>query len=340
MTDLMTAYRITGPLQLEAQRVPIPTIKADEVLVRVAATGICGTDIELYDNSMPYIREGLTLLPLTPGHEWSGTVERVGDDVIAFVPGDRVVGDISIGCGGCTRCLHGDYHLCSHRSEIGVIGRDGGFADYLSTPARHLYRIPDSLSLVDASFAEPVATVVAAIRKTGLEPGETVYIFGDGTIGLLAAQVAAACGAGNVIVVSLTEKRRNFVETLGLQCVHPADVQPMKADMVVEATGNPVAMADAVKCVRPGGRISALSITGTNPIGIDLDYVVTRAISIIGNLASPNAFGPALQLMAAGEIDVNSLRTHTFPFDECVEAFDFVRTDRSGERIKTTVIMQ
>lgn len=325
---------------MEAQQVPVPTIGADEALVQIAATGICGTDIELYDNSMPYIREGLTLLPLTPGHEWSGTVVKVGHDVHDLVPGDRVVGDISIGCGACTRCLQGDYHLCSQRSEIGVIGRDGGFAEYLSTPARHLYRIPENLSLVDASFTEPVATVVAAIRKPGLEPGESVYVFGDGTIGLLAAQVASTCGAGNVTVVSLTEQRRKIIENLGFHCVHPSGVPLMKADLVVEATGSPSAMADAIQCVRPGGRISALSITGTNPIGIDLDYVVTRAISIVGNLASPNAFGPALQLMAAGKIDVKPLLTHTFSFDQCADAFEFVRTDRAGDRIKTTVIFE
>lgn len=340
MQDVMTAYRIEGPLHMEARKVPVPVIDADEVLVRVAATGICGTDIELYDNSMPYIREGLTLLPMTPGHEWSGIVAAVGPDVRDFEPGDRVVGDISVGCGGCTRCLHGDYHLCSRRSEIGVIGRDGGFANYLSTPARHLYRIPENLSLIDAAFTEPVATVIAALKKPGLEPGETVCVFGDGPIGLLAAQAASACGASDVTVVSLNANRRTLVESLGLHYVHPTAVSPSIADLVVEATGDPAAMVAAIRCVRPGGRVSALSITGVSAISIDLDYVVTRAITIVGNLASPNAFEPALQLIASRKVDVRPLLTHTFSFDRCVEAFEFVRTDKSGERIKTIVTQQ
>lgn len=342
----MTAYRIYGPRDLRRESMPVPDCGPRDILVRVAATGICGTDIELYDGSMPYIRQGLTKLPLTPGHEWSGTVEHCGVEVDEFTPGDRVVGDISIGCGDCTRCREGEYHLCAHRSEIGVIGRDGGFGEYLVTRARHAYRVPNSIRLEDAALTEPAATAVAAVRKTDVQLGDAVTVLGDGTIGLLCAQAAAASGAAAVLVVSLSEERRGLVESWGFHLANSRDTTLAEvekelfsglADVVLEATGDAGALAEAVSAVRPGGRIGALSITGATQLSVDMDYVVTRGITVAGNLASPNAFARTLGLMATGKIDVGPLVTHDFPFEQCNEAFEFLRGERTEPIIKVRV---
>ena len=132
--ESMRALRIHGPLDMRMEHVPVPSIDTDQVLVRVEAAGICCTDIELFEGRMPYIRQGLTKLPLTPGHEWSGTVERVGEAVRSVKVGDKVVGDISLGCGRCHSCLRGAYHLCERRTEIGVIHEDGAYEVRLLTP--------------------------------------------------------------------------------------------------------------------------------------------------------------------------------------------------------------
>ena len=177
----MRALRIHGPLDMRIEEIPVPSLAEDEVLVRVAVVGICATDIELFDGRMPYIRQGLTRLPLTPGHEWSGTVERVGAKVRGLSAGQGVVGDISLGCGACPSCLRGAYHLCEQRTELGVIKEDGAFARFLRTRSRHLYLIPPGLSFDEAAFAEPAATCLNALRRTGVKPGTGPRSSGTGS---------------------------------------------------------------------------------------------------------------------------------------------------------------
>lgn len=342
----MKSFSIVSPLDIRLVETELPTPGADELLIRVLATGVCSTDIELYEGTMPYIRQGLSRFPLTPGHEWSGVVEAVGAGVTsgdALSVGDLVVGDTAIGCGQCGDCLRGDYHLCDDRDEVGIIGRPGAMAEYLVMPRRHTYPVPSEISPKEAALVEPLATALEGVRKSTVFPGDRVAVVGDGTIGLLCAQVAAVSGGGQVTVVSIRSTFRDLVAGWGMELVdltsqeHSEGAQLQGAfDVVFEATGHPEGLTTALSLVRPGGRIGILSITGKPRVEIDMDLVVTRAITLVGILGSPNAFVPALNLLSSGKVDVASLITHTFPFEKAGEAFEFFRGG-SGDRIKIVV---
>ena len=341
----MKALRIHGPLDMRMEEVPVPTLEEDQVLVRVKAVGICATDIELYDGRMPYIRQGLTRLPLTPGHEWSGTVERVGGSVRTVKPGEAVVGDISLGCGLCQSCLRGAYHLCEQRTELGVIGEQGAFARYVRTRARHVYRVPPGLSFEEAAFAEPAATCVNGLRRTGVGPGDRAAVFGDGVIGFLTAQACRCMGASAVALIAPSSEHARVADELGIPLVDSAktdisrtipEILGGRPEVVSECSGNPAALNDAIHLTAPGGRLNVLSITGSPTVPADVDYLVTRDIIMVGSLASPNAFPSALRLLATGALTVRPLISKIFPFDRAIDAFDYVRL-HSGPRIKVLV---
>jgi threonine dehydrogenase-like Zn-dependent dehydrogenase len=346
MDKKMKSYRIYDSLDMRLEELDIPSINDDEVLIKVAASGICTTDIELYDGSMPYFKQGLSKRPMTAGHEWSGYIEDIGKNVTNVKKGDLVVGDISIGCGKCTNCLKGIYHLCDNRTELGVIKYDGSFAEYLKTEGKNVYKVPEGVSEQEAALTEPLATVLYATRRTGIDPGDNVLVFGDGPIGLLNAQLANYSGASKVAVVARKEVHRNRVEGWGIELINTSSVDLHdeilrlfgdKADVVFEDTGNPAAFKDAVNTVKPGGKLCALSITGKDKILVDMDYIVTRDITIVGVLASPNCFVPALNMMGSKKIDINGCISHKYPFEKVIEAFEFVRTSSGKERIKVLV---
>ncbi|MEI8199623.1 MAG: alcohol dehydrogenase catalytic domain-containing protein [Eubacteriales bacterium] len=347
MKKTMKAFRVNAPLQMDLEEIPFPLINDEEVLVKVKAAGICTTDIELYDGSMPYYKQGLSKMPITIGHEWSGTISQIGKNVKGLQVGDLVVGDISIGCGKCRNCLRGMYHLCDDRTELGVIRYDGCMAEYLKTEGKNIYKVPEGITAEEAALVEPAATALYGVRKTHLDPGDRVAVFGDGSIGLLAAQIANCSGAGKVAVVARKDLHRELIESLGLTLINSNDGDLHKmietalggpADVVFEATGNAEAYKSAISVVRPGGKLCAMSITGTPEIAIDMDYVVTRDITIIGMLASPNSFAQTLALIAAGKINVAACISHRFPFEQTVEALDFVRSKTSRNRIKVVIL--
>ena len=348
MEGKMKSFRVVAPLKMEMQELDIPRLEPNEVLVRVAVTGVCTTDVELYDGSMSYYRDGLSKMPLTPGHEWVGAVAELGSDVRGFEVGDLVVGDISIGCGKCKNCKKGNYHLCSNRTELGVIRRDGSMADYLKTEGKNLYPVPAGVTAEQAALTEPLATVLYAVRRTGIGPGDNVVVFGDGPIGLLNAQLAACCGAGKVAVVSRKETHRALVEEkwgLRMFNARECDVIPAirgwfgdLADVVFEDTGNAEVINTAILMTAPGGRICAVSLTGKDTTPIKLEYITSRDITLYGTLASPNSFAPALNLMASGKIDVESCISHRFPFSRTPEALEFARTSHGQGRIKVLIV--
>jgi threonine dehydrogenase-like Zn-dependent dehydrogenase len=313
--------------------------------VRVGAVGICATDIELFEGRMPYLRQGLTRLPLTPGHEWSGTVEQVGRKVRNLKAGDRVVGDISVGCGQCQSCLKGAYHLCERRTELGVIKADGAFAQYLKTAARHVYPFPSGLSFEQAAFAEPAATCLNALQRTGVKPADRAVVFGDGVIGFLTAQLCKCMGASIVVLVARKSEHARIAEALGITLLDSSKVDIARQvpeilggypEVVSECTGNPAVLNEAIHLTAPGGRLNALSITGAPNVPVDMDYLVTRDIVLVGSLASPNAFPSALRLLGCGALQTRPLISRIFPLEEAVEAFHYVRL-RQGPRIKVLV---
>ena len=341
----MKAARLTAPRTIEYTDVPEPICADDEVLIRVKRVGVCGTDVEMYDGTMAYFKMGWTKYPITLGHEWSGIVVDRGTDVAELKIGERVTGDVTIGCMQCDNCMRGMYNICLSKIEVGLCrGKDGAYADYLTMPARHTYRVPDSVSFEEAAFTEPAATVVKAIRKAQFEPGAICVIQGDGPIGLLALQAADACGAGMVILTGTIDEKLEVgkkvgadlavnVRTQDLAAIVNDVTEGVGADFVMEASGNPDAFKQAAEITRMGGTVSVVGLYETPIHDCDMGTIVVRDLNLITSVASQNAFKQTLRLMEKRKIDVRPLISHEFSLADTAQAFD-VQINRPAERTK------
>lgn len=341
----MYAFELTGPNEFQYVEKDRPSPGDDELLIRVHRVGICGTDVEMLRGTMPYFRLGWAHYPVILGHEWSGTVVEVGTAVSTFETGDQVTGDVSIGCGRCVNCMRGFYNLCTVKQEVGLCrGKDGAFAQFLAMPERHCYRIPEGVSLDDAALVEPSATVVKAVRKVGFEPGATVYVAGDGPIGLLAMQAAKACGAGWVVIGGTCPSKLELARKLGADA--SVDVRNenldtfildqtggLGVDYAIEASGHNEALLDCIRVTRQGGTISVVGIYEHPIDGLDMGMAVVKDLSLCCSVASPNAFEPTMRLMAAGKIQVAPLVTHVLNLEEAPEAFE-IQQSKPETRIK------
>jgi len=327
----MRAARLFATRDVRVVEVERPHPGRGEVVVRIAFTGICGTDIEIYTGRMPFIAMGLIPLPQTLGHEWSGVIAEVGEGVTEFTPGDRVTGDVTISCRVCEFCKAGRYNICPHRRSVGIIRKDGALAEYLVMPAHHVYRVPDGLSLEEAALTEPASCAVNAVRRLGVQPGDRIAVVGDGTLGLLALQAARAAGAGMVVMIGSHDEKLAVAQELGAHAVvnrHRDDVvqAPLQAfggkiEGVIEASGNAAAVGPALQLLRPGGRMVVISIYHEPVPALDLAALTSNEITITGTLAGPNVFPGLLRLMAEGRIRTRPLITHRLPLAGVPDAF-------------------
>jgi threonine dehydrogenase-like Zn-dependent dehydrogenase len=253
-----------------------------------------------------------------PGHEWAGTVVDVGRGVAAFAPGDRVVGEVAIGCGHCVRCRAGRPHVCATRTETGIARRDGAMATRLAFPAGHAHRV--DLPARSAALVEPTSVALNAARR-GEVAGRTVAVVGAGPIGLLVAQCARAEAAGTVLVADTRPDRLALAIELGFAPL-PADVGPDDVDVAILCAGGPAALAAALDVVRPGGVLVAVGLCGHPTIPFDFDRVVLRDLAIRGVLGSVGMWPDAIGLIADGRVRAEPLVTAEFPLAEVRGALD------------------
>lgn len=328
----MRAVRIHGPQDIRVDQVEDPTYGPQEVLIDIHGAAICKTDMEIFAGTFPHLRTGLLQLPRIPGHEWSGTVVEVGSQVDKFKPGDRVTGDTAIGCGHCSYCLAGHYNLCPNRQTVGILRKEGAFAEKLVMPQRHVYLLPEEVSLDQAMLTEPAAVAIHAVRRLEPQVGQRCVVFGDGALGLLCLQVVRNAGATDLVMIGSHPHKLSIARDLGASYVIDHKRENFREqvrkwsggegpDLIVEASGNPTAIQDAVSLARPGGKIVDISFTGVEQIPLDMDMLVAREISIIGSIANPNAFPAALRLMAEGRLKVDPLISHRFDLDQAPAAF-------------------
>lgn len=329
---------------LRYEEVPLPEPGADEVLVRVAYCGVCGSDI-------PRIfSKGTYRFPLICGHELAGIVERCGEGVTGFASGDRVAVFPLIWCGRCAACERGQYAQCESYDYLGS-RRDGAFAEYVVAPARNLLHLPEGVSLQEAAMTEPAAVALHALRRAGggCQPGETVAIFGAGPIGLMVAQWARAMGASQVALFDVVEEKIALARRLGFaHAYHSLHDAPEKvvvsltqgrgAHLCVEAAGVPSTLLQACTCARRGGRVVILgnpSADVTFPAGL-LSQLMRREVNLYGTWNSQYAvysedddWHTTLQAMASGQLDLLPLVTHRVPLSRAVDTLHAIR-DRKG----------
>jgi len=298
---------------------PTPHVDDGDVLVRVKACGICGSDVHGYDGST-----GRRVPPIVMGHEASGVVERVGRAVSGVRTGDRVTFDSTVSCGDCASCRRGEVNLCDRRMVLGVscadYRRHGAFAEYVSVPSRIVYALPDAVPFEHAALIEPLSVAVHAVGRKPPRPQDAVVVIGCGVIGLLVIQVLRARGCRSVTAVDIDEGRLAMAGRFGatrgtLESSAPA------FDLAIEAVGRPETVAAAIRCVRKGGAVTLVGNV-TPRVDLPLQDVVTREISLFGSCASSGEYAQAIELMAGGAVDVGTLISATAPLEDGPAWFD------------------
>jgi L-iditol 2-dehydrogenase len=327
----MKALMKTAPGEdnLELREIPEPKAGPGQVVIAVAATGICGTDI--------HIRRGeyACAPPVVLGHEVSGRIVEVGEGVSALNVGDRVTTETYFHtCGRCRACLEGRINLCPERRSIGT-HVNGGFAPYLLVPAIKVHRLPDNVDDVAAALTEPLACCVHAILELGdVTPGDVAVVSGPGAIGLLSLQVAKAAGATLVAVGTASDEGRlDLARRLGADHTLvvgrddvPAAVRDLTeglgADVTIEASGAGPSVQQCLRLVRRGGTFCQVGLFGV-PVTLDYDLIPLHEIRVVGSFAQvPSSWRRALALMADGKVQTKPLVTSQRPLDQWQESFD------------------
>lgn len=321
----MKALLLSEYKHLAVADLPVPVPGPGEVLVRVAACGICGSDVHGYDGS-----SGRRIPPIVMGHEAAGIVATVGEGVTGYRVGDRVTFDSTVYCGECEFCRRGEVNLCDRRQVVGVscgdYRRPGAFAEYVTVPERILYRLPDGLSFSDAAMLEAVSVAIHAVRVADIKGGETALVIGAGMIGLLILQAAKASGCARVFITDVDASRLEMARSLGADAIIDSSRESLTArvqrltstrgvDVALEAVGRPETVAAAIDCTRKGGTVALVGNISPE-VSIPLQKVVTRQIRLQGSCASAGEYPQAMEWMADGKIKVTPLITAVAPLEE------------------------
>lgn len=285
---------------------PIPEPPPGEALVRVLRAGICNTDLELLRGYYPY--RGIL------GHEFVGIVEQGPADLV----NKRVVGEINAACGKCRFCLSEQPTHCENRTVLGIVNRNGAFAEYLTLPIANLHPVPDSVSTDAATFTEPVAAALEIQQQVPITPEDKVLVVGDGKLGQLVAQTIALTGCELLVIGRHRDKLANLEER-GIKTGFADAVKDRYFDISIECTGNPEGFAIARRALRPRGTL-VLKSTYAGALTFDASALVVDEITLIGSRCGP--FKPALQLLAQNQVDVKHLIHSRYPLDEGLVAFE------------------
>ena len=319
---------------VEVQEMDAPVAGTGEVLVRVRAAAICGSDLGIYDFTPAYSE---MKLPVIMGHEFSGVVEAVGKDVGGFAVGDRVLSRSVVSCGECRFCAVGMDNLCESSSLFGI-HQDGGFAEYIAVPQGLLYPIPGGMSFEEAALVEPLSNAVHFVNDlTPVEPGSLAVVLGIGPIGLFSAQLLRLTGAEVLVTgISVDTERFKIAGKLGLEAVNVDEVDPVElvmertsgrgADVAFVAVGAPSAVHQAVRLVRKRGHVTVVGIF-PGDVPVPMTTVVRREITLAGAYdARAESFQVSIDLIESGRIEAAALATHSFPLGEAEKAFEIAKS--------------
>lgn len=301
-----------------------------QLVVRVHACGICGTDLHIADGEF-----APTPYPIIPGHEFSGEVVEVGEGVRESLEvGTRVAVDPSLFCGECGACRRGRGNLCGNWGAIGDTV-DGAFAEYVSVPSANVYEIPESMSFPEAALVEPLSCAVHGVHRLGSVLGDSILVVGAGTMGLLLMQLLLRAGASSITVVDRIAGRLDVARNLGSSAVSESldDLSSEHFDVVVDASGVASAMEKAFALVNRGGRAMVFGVAPADAsIAVSPFRIYNDEITIVGSMAVLHSFGDALRLLANGAVRTSELLASPRPLDSYAEALEFVK---GGNGVKT-----
>ena len=324
------------PGVLNIRSKPLRSLLPSEVLVKVEACGVCGTDVHIVEGT------SRSTPPVVLGHEFAGVVEEVGADVKGIIAGQHVAVDPNVSCGECYYCRRGLVHLCANLRALGV-DIDGGMGEYCCVPGLKAYVLPKGLSGEVSAFIEPVSCAIHGIDRAEISSGDTVVIIGGGTIGLIMLQLARNAGASKVIVIEPLEKKRHIATELDADVVlDPTatdttsaimDITGVGADVVIECVGKPKTSQMALEMTRRGGTVEFF---GVCPIGdrilVEPNQVYFKEMTIVGSYVNPNTFSRSIALLGSGRVRIDKFQIDKFPLDGVHEALAF---QREGKTIKS-----
>jgi 2-desacetyl-2-hydroxyethyl bacteriochlorophyllide A dehydrogenase len=328
----MRAIVFSGPGQFSLEDVPDPTPGPRDVVVRVEAVGICGTDIHVLDGEF-----APTVFPIIPGHETSGVVEAVGEEVTELAAGDHVSVDPTLTCGECSFCSVGRGNLCENWNGAGVARTNGSTAELMVMPVRNVHRLDEAVDLALAAMVEPLSCAIRGYDLLPRRMGEHYLIYGAGTMGLMMAQLAPRAGAASVTVVDRNPARLDVAEEVGVTDVAlSADElqRPGGWEVVIDCTGVVPAIEDALSRVRRGGTFQQFGVAPTDAKASFSPFrVYNDELTITGSMAVLNTYGRAVELFAAGAINAERMVSHAFTLDDYGQALEMFR-EGSGRKLQ------
>ena len=333
----MRAAVYHGQKNIKIENVPVPEISADEVLIKVAYCGVCGTDVHIFN------AEGGAFAvtpPLIPGHEFSGVVEKIGGAVKNVQIGDHVSGDPNIMCGKCYFCRNGMEHFCTENIGVGTTV-DGGFAEYVVMKASHVFKVPKNLNLLYAAMSEPVSCCVHGIDLCRIKHGDTVLVMGGGAIGMIMLQLAKMAGAGLVILSEPVEEKRNLALKLGADLV----VNPVAENLdefllnatknvncVIECVGSVRTQADALRVAGKKAMVMFFGLVAPDAeLKINPDIIFKKELTVTSSFINPYTFPRAVELISRGRINFDGIISKVVPLEELPNILTNDETRRAGK---------
>lgn len=335
----MKAVAMTGIEQIEIIDVQQPEVQPGEALVAVQTVGVCGSDIHYYLHGR--IGSHIVEPPFILGHECAGVVIEVAADVRNVKPGDRVAIEPGVPCRRCTYCKQGRYNLCRDVVFLATPPVQGSLVEYLAHAADFLFPLPDGVSLNEGAMCEPLSTGMQAVHRSGLKLGDHVFVSGAGPIGLVTMQAFLAAGAGAVYVSDLDESRLAFATELGATATFLASEDDLPGrlrdltdglgpEIVVEAAGSADATAQTVETVRAGGVVVLVGLAPEATVAVDMLAVIDKEIDIRGVFRYANTYPAAISTIASGAVDVKSMVTDEYPFEQAGTALADVARRKPG----------
>lgn len=310
----------------------IPTPADDQVLVKVSYCGVCGTDFDLFSGNSSFVKNNQATYPIRLGHEWSGIVAQVGPKVTRFRAGDRVVGDNYVTCGECDACRAGDYNNCTGRKHVGTIDPcwPGAYAEYYLAPERHVYRLADHVSLMEATLCEPLSVAYGGIKKMHITPQSVVVVIGTGPIAMSAAALALNQG-GQVYVVGRNGFKLQIAEKLGVNGVINSTQGDITAalgamtggrlaDYILECSGSPDMVNEMVRLAAPKAMAALIGFYNVQPREVDFSSIVAKEMTLVGIMGEYGNLEAVSKILAENDLKLNHIITGVVPFDNCVSA--------------------
>ena len=329
----MKAFIAHAPNSGQMTELDAPQLKENEVLIRVAYCGICGTDYDLFSGQSEFFSTGQATYPIRLGHEWSGVVEKTGKSVRSVRAGDRVVGDNFIACGKCAACRQGNFNGCTDRRHVGTINPcwPGAFAEYYVAPERHIYKIADHVSLQEAALCEPLSVAYGGVKKMTIRADSVVAVIGTGSIGLSAAALAKNRG-GRVFVIGRNPDKLRVAERMGIDgviSISRGDIREQLlqasggrlADFVLECSGAEEMVPELVRIAAQKATIAMIGFYSCAAVGMDVNGFVSKELTMIGIMGEYGNLEAVVNLIAGTDLKLKEMITGLVPFAACAPAF-------------------